>query len=1147
MNRDQAYSLIRQTFTQSFDKARFRNFAINLLNRMDESKASAWNSQYVKDAFKVHVSRFERIATYTSPENEKLDVLIVHLTKESKLERARTAIRNFVADHLKTRDEKDAALVAFVSPTEKQWRFSYVKMEYATVEKTSGKVGVQSRLTPARRLSYIVGEGESCHTAQTRFVGLLQDTTKDPKLADIEGAFSVEAVTKEFFKRYVELFENIHQALEKLIKKDRFVRDEFLSKNVNAVDFSKKLMGQIVFLYFLQKKGWLGVAKGQDWGTGPRDFLRRLANGEWGKYDNFFNDILEHLFYDTLATDRGHEAWCNHFKCRIPFLNGGLFEPLGDYDWRRIDIPLANRLFTNADFVEEGITGTGVLDVFDRYNFTVNEAEPLEKEVAIDPEMLGKVFENLIEENRRKGLGAYYTPREIVHYMCQESLINYLDAAMNTGEEPVLPVKPRQDKMFGEPEPEQMALRAMTRRELVPREDIVAFVQLGDQASHYEAARMSGTKSYKAELPKSIETTARLIDEKLHDITACDPAVGSGAFLVGMMTEIVRSRSALTPYFNDVHERTPYHFKRNAIQNCLYGVDIDPGAVEIARLRLWLSLVVDEEDVKQIKPLPNLDYKVVQGNSLLGLPFKSNRLQKIERLKQELFDETRQEKKRKLKANIDQEILKCFASSKSSLGYEVNFDFELHFSEVFHNNGGFNIVIGNPPYLRVQGLQETQPNLVPVYKQKYKAACGSFDLYGLFIERGFGLLKQNGNFAYIVPHKFFRASFGKGLRALLNERRALTQIMRFGAEQVFDESTTYTCLLFLSRLRQDSFDLFEIKDFSQPDRILSLICSKQENDSYMHCQLPVPTTDDWNFHAGGGEKLLRKLRQQNLTLGDITRKIFVGLQTSLDRVYVLNVLKWGEQTVLCHSKMLEREVEIERGLVKPFLLGKNVHRYQEPIAKNVVVFPYVVENGHAKLMTPKFIRENFPLGWEYLKKNKEKMSDREHGKMRGERFYAYVYPKNLVEFEVSKIMTPDICDGPQMTLDQSAEFYHTTTLYSFVFKDIVRNSPKYFLGVLNSRLLWYFMNVTGTVLRGGFLRFKTEYLRPFPIPCSLSQKPPLEGQENRIVGLVDQILSAKKLDPEADTSKWEAKIDRMVYELYGLTEEEIAIVEGKSS
>src|SRR5438445_6100200 len=170
MNQDQARNLVRQTLTQSFDKPRFRNFAVEVLNKFDESKAFTSNKTYIKDAFKDHVERFERLGTYASPEAEKLDVLIVHLTKQSKLERARTAIRNFVADHLKTRDEKDAALVAFVSPTETTWRFSYVKMEYATVAQESGEVGVETRLTPARRFSYIVGSGESCHTAQTRFL-----------------------------------------------------------------------------------------------------------------------------------------------------------------------------------------------------------------------------------------------------------------------------------------------------------------------------------------------------------------------------------------------------------------------------------------------------------------------------------------------------------------------------------------------------------------------------------------------------------------------------------------------------------------------------------------------------------------------------------------------------------------------------------------------------------------------------------------------------------------------------------------------------------------------------------------------------------------------------------------------------------------
>ena len=755
MNKKQASNLIQGTFPEAFDRTRFHNFAINVLNRMDESKAQQWSTQYVKDAFKGHVHRYERLGTYTSPDEDTLDVLIVYLTAESKLERARTALRNFAADHLKKRDEKDAALVAFVSPTEKQWRLSYVKMEYATVQNDSGKVGVETRLTPARRFSYLVGEGESCHTAQTRFLDLLQDTETDPNLAQLEEAFSVEAVTKEFFSKYAELFGDITSALDKLVEKDKALRDEFKARDVNTVDFSKKLMGQIVFLYFLQKKGWLGVEKGADWGTGPHDFLRRLADGKHGKHENFFNDVLEPLFYDTLATDRGHDAWCAHFKCRIPFLNGGLFEPLGDYDWKKTDIVLPDRLFRNKDFVEEGITGTGVLDVFDRYNFTVNESEPLEQEVAIDPEMLGKVFENLIEENRRKGLGAFYTPREIVHYMCQESLINYLDTSSNKDSD------------------------------IVPRADIDTFVHLGEQISHYEAV----DAKYAIKMPKSIEKHARALDDALKTITVCDPAVGSGAFPVGMMTEIVRARGALTPYFNDVEERTPYHFKRHAIHDCLYGVDVDSSAVEIAKLRLWLSLVVDEEDVKQVKPLPNLDYKIVVGNSLLGVEknlFNNELFKQLEGLKPKFFDETDREQKADTKAKIETII------HELTNGREA-FDFEIYFSEVFHANKGFDVVIANPPY---GGHIDSHRKL---FSQMYPSTTKRFrDIYKVFIELGLSrLCAHAGVLCYITPNTLIRQARYRDARQFLLAF-TIMEIVNLG-ENVFEEVVVPTCFFFIRR------------------------------------------------------------------------------------------------------------------------------------------------------------------------------------------------------------------------------------------------------------------------------------------------------------------------------------------------------------
>jgi type I restriction-modification system DNA methylase subunit len=908
MNREQARARIAEIFPKPFNRTKFLEFIRNLLNKFDESKAAQWNTTYVKDAFKPHIARFERLGTYTFPDNDKLDVLVVHLTNESKLERARTAIRNFVADHLKTRDEKDAALVAFVSPTERHWRFSYVKMEYAAIETKSGKVGVETRLTPARRFSYIVGEGESCHTAQSRFLALLQDTENFPTLAQLEEAFSVEAVTKEFFNQYAALFDDIDAALRKLAAKDKTIGDEFKKNRVSTVDFAKKLMGQIVFLYFVQKKGWLGVAKGQDWGTGPHDFLRRLARGEFGTYQNFFDDILEPLFYDTLATDRGHEAWCKIFKCRIPFLNGGLFEPLGNYDWRKTNILLPNRLFTNTEHDSVGDVGTGVLDVFDRYNFTVNEAEPLEKEVAIDPEMLGKVFENLIEENLRKGLGSYYTPREIVHYMCQESLINYLDTAINTAEESVVPTKPGQPKLFGADTPEQAALKTTNRRELVPCADLETFVHLGDQISHYEFVETR----YAIKMPKSIEQHARLIDEKLADITICDPAVGSGAFPVGMMTEIVRARAALTPYFNDVRDRTPYYFKRQAIQNCLYGVDIDPGAVEIAKLRLWLSLVVDEEDVKQIKPLPNLFYKIVTGNSLFGVAkdlFNQQLFRQLEELKPLYFDEADKEKKDHYKQQIDDTI------HQLTNGKET-FDFEIYFSEVFHRKSGFDVVIANPPYVFIT---EVDPKLRIFLFERYSTVAYRFDVYGVFIERSvIDLLARGGILTFINPHTLLSNDSFEKLRWLLLEQTQLKKIIDIGPG-AFENARNEVMVFVACKLPPDKTDgvhVFSSTADTFPKATKSFTIAQN-----VWSKNPKAS---WLVNISGREsQIVARMEEAKYRLGQLCT-INQGLRTGNNEKYL--------------------STERKSSKWKPAVGGKDVARYEPlPAAQFVYYEPSVID------------------------------------------------------------------------------------------------------------------------------------------------------------------------------------------------------------
>ncbi len=1125
MNRDQSYALIDQTFTQGFDKPRFQNFAVNLLNRIDETKAQAWNTAYVKDAFKNHVTRYERLGTYTSPENEKLDVLIVHLTTETKLARARTAIRNFVAHHLKTRDEKDAALVAFVSPTEKQWRLSYVKMEYAAVEKESGKIGVEARLTPARRFSYIVGEGESCHTAQTRFLSLLQDTKTDPKLTNIEEAFSVEAVTKEFFKRYVGLFENIHQGIEKLLKKDKSISNEFQTKNVNTVDFAKKLLGQIVFLYFLQKKGWLGVEKGKDWGTGPHDFLRRLTAGEYGHYNNYFNDILEPLFYDTLATDRGHEAWCQHFECRIPFLNGGLFEALGGYDWQKIDILIPNRLFTNHDPIEEGITGTGVLDVFDRYNFTVNEAEPLEKEVAIDPEMLGKVFENLIEENRRKGLGAYYTPREIVHYMCRESLIHYLDTELNKAEKPLIAGKPKQNELFGGSESEQMVLTTVIRSEKVPRKDIEALIRLGDQAAHYEAARMSGTKSQKAELPKNIEKYARLIDDKLKDISVCDPAVGSGAFPVGMMTEIVRARFALTPYFNDVHERTPYFFKRHAIQNCLYGVDIDPGAVEIAKLRLWLSLVVDEEDVKQIKPLPNLDYKIVSGNSLLGigdiLP-DDEISKKLESAKERYFYAADQYDKAGIRTTITQlfaELMEHVKKYLSTAG-DITFDFHTHFSEVFHKRGGFDVVIANPPYVRQESIKEAKPRLKQTFGTFY---CGTADLYTYFYKRGLEILKNSGHLCFIAPNKFMRAGYGKNTRALLAGAATPKIVIDFGDLPIFD-ATTYPSILLIEKAKSETATKTLAATFTDPSQLERL----DETLAAVGFSMPVAALkpEGWSLECPEVLALMEKLRRAGKPLGEyVEGRFYRGVLTGLNEAFVID-----EAT----RKRLITEDPKSADLIKPWLRGRDIRKWKAEWAGLYLItiassanqeWPWSKEKTEAKAR-PLFAKA-YPAINRHLSRHEVKLRKRDdQGKFWWE-LRSCIY---WDEFKKPKIMWRHFTTVPEFIYDDAAR-YSNDKSYILPTDDLA------LLGILNSQVTNFFIRRISPPVRGGFMEMRIIFMEQLPIPSATA------AQKSLIIERVRKILTA----PDSPAvPRLESEIDALVYKLYGLTNEEVFLVEGKT-
>ncbi len=794
MDKIQAERLIKKTLKNKFDKDNFRTFIIDMLDGIDDkdSAKNVGNAQ-VKECYRKKVVSYQRIGKYSDKEGNIIDALIVHLADDVSLEKARTLQRNFIADYMQTRD-KENTLVAFYKENSDDWRFSFVKLDTSLTQDKNGNYKVETEFTPAKRYSFLVGATEPNHTAQSRLIELL---IKDyPSLSDIEEAFNVEKVSKEFFANYKELFLRLTENLKSIRENEvsQRIDAEFKLKQITEAGFCKKLLGQLVFLYFIQKKGWLGVKRDEKWGNGDKQFLRHTFGKAVAEGKNFFNDILEPLFYTALNNGERDENWFNELQCKIPFLNGGLFERYKNYDWINTDIIFDNDLFSNTNKTKSGDIGDGILDVFDRYNFTVKEDEPLEKEVAVDPEMLGKVFEELLEVTDRKSKGAFYTPREIVHYMCQESLINYLCTTLNVASDNSDFEKSEQLELI-KPKEKQLGFQ-----NILSRKDIENFIHHSDKIveKEYLATEKEGKNTtYNHIMSQGIMDNATQIDNALKNIKICDPAIGSGAFPVGMLNEIVRARIALvnSGYLRETKKRSLYEYKRQAIQNSIYGVDIDSGAVEIAKLRLWLSLVVDEDNIDNIQALPNLDYKIVCGNSLLNVQrtvFNDSLFKQLEELKPQYFNETKKTEKKRLKKQID-DIIK-------ELTKDGTFDFEIYFSEVFHEKSGFDVVIGNPPYIPYKKIAKRYD--LSSYSSFRNKQVNKPNLYVYFIERAFNkLLTSNGILSFINPIAFLVQSDCVEIRKIILSKK-INELLDLSYINVFKEADTYTVILNIQNTNQ---------------------------------------------------------------------------------------------------------------------------------------------------------------------------------------------------------------------------------------------------------------------------------------------------------------------------------------------------------
>ena len=1170
MNEQQAIALVRSTLEDSFEKARFIPFIKNLLNHVENDGFPPRRGSYIPDKFEPYIHSFERIGTYSDGEN-RIDILIVHLKKETSIERARSMQRNFVAGYLQgsygSSAKKHAALVAFVSPSSADWRFSLVKLDYRFVEK-DGKAKVKEEFTPARRWSFLVGAHEKSHTAQRQLVPIMQDDVNNPTLADLEKRFDIETVSDEFFLEYRGLFIRTKQALDQVLKADPETRAGFAAKGINTVDFAKKLLGQIIFLYYLQKKGWFGVPRKGEWGDGSKDFLRELFAKQHGGYQNFFNDILEPLFYDALRNDRSHDDhYYRLFNCNIPFLNGGLFDPIGNYDWVNTDLTLPNALFSNNKETQQGDTGDGILDIFDRYNFTVREDEPYEKEVAIDPELLGKAYEkfNAIrpdnfddyleavqsgkkgdETKFNKQYGVYYTPREIVHYMCQQSLIQYLHTALN---EPVT-------ASFAASEAKQSAKPSLDRGEIasdsalatkISQEDLETLILHGERIKEHDARVVAAgreTKDYPFLMPASIRANAARIDQKLAAITVCDPAVGSGAFPVGMMTEIVKARDVLSTYLQTPSPASGegwggggvYTFKRACIEHSLYGVDIDPGAVEIAKLRLWLSLVVDEDDIHNIKPLPNLDYKIVCGNSLVELVSpeflagtanlernalvaqlktakdelfnlthpgqKEQKRAQIETLIQQLFENYKTAEIRKLEAKIqgirgqqglfadakiskaDQKKLQTWEGETSRLqamqlpGPTEHFEWHINFSEIFENDG-FDVVIANPPYVFTRDAD---------FSREFKEH---------------------------IAKNYFSFLTSKSRKTKANQSGKINLFALFIMMGCFNCRTNGNINFIVPNnlLRTTTYDLIRkfLLENTKLEKIIDLGGGVFDN----------VTASTIIIAATKSKKVLGHNVEVITNIADIEKQLY-----SKSRIEQAQFLKNVSYTFNIFADESLYEL-IRKITTKRTLLGI----YCDDIIEGIV--------AHKYLITGKPTKNTYPLiegktinryGLNEINKH-IKWNVKEIHRTRPD--YLWETPKKIIIQRISGGSNPL---SATLDIDRYKTFASVNNL---ILKHNHSHLYEFFLGLLNSRILnWYYANNFSNNSKLTVNISKT-FLENLPIELGDSKI------QSSITRLVERALKAKRTNPQADTSALEAEIDRLVYQLYGLTEDEIKIVEGK--
>lgn len=986
------------------------------------------------------------LGSMTTRDNYELGFFYYEMEDGSVLRR-KVGLRNLIRPYLGY--GFDAALAVFNDGT--NWRLSLI-------------CDLKEDATSTKRFTYVFGDEKAFYkTPILRFESL---RTKANEFLEIKKAFSVEALSDDFFDEYRKQYAEFVKFLtgkEYVKKGNKWVEQKtgepdaqyftsFKEDDKLVRDYIKKMMGRIVFLYFLQSKGWL---------AGNLHYMHDLFYDASDEVKgNFLDKVLEPMFFGLLNTkpeDRSSAPLVNEVGVKyipnadeIPYLNGGLFQQ------EKID---------EVDSVFPAGMFQSLFDFFDSYNFTIDENDPNDAEVGVDPEMLGKIFENLLEDNKDKG--AFYTPKEIVRYMCQESLTAYLQTGIEDAE---------------------------------VKEHIANFVKTND------VEELGGASS---ELAMSI-------DQKLIDVKICDPAIGSGAFPMGLLRELYACRKSIEIFEED----NAADIKRHIIQNNIYGVDIEKGAVDIARLRFWLALIIDE---KEPMPLPNLDFKIMQGNSLLesykgvdldvtskelktgkdtkktrgvlSLGFEETDVQKtIQDLVKSYFSITDHTLRAQRRQQIDKYVkdyIKICAEGNHEVQDAVDeleipndqfFLWHTYFADVFEK-GGFDIVIGNPPY----GV-----SIKDDYRKAVVASWGNvpdYEIYYYFMVLAAPLLKEKGIMSYIIPNTFLFNTFAKHFREMLVEKWNVLEILDCTKFPIFESAVVRNAI---NLFQKDSEGSKQV-GYRNTANVTSFSDLLERERVFMTVESLLAMNQNWGlaFYLGAN---------------DI--KVINQISSSIDSI--------------CNH------YDVSQGYI--------------PYRKSDLIKIYGKEEGE-RIVKERLWHSQQPLDNTYIQeiygRDITKYSYHSTGEYvkYGKHLACYV---DLKFFNSSRLLVREITNPQIIACLLDELFVNDPQLISVIVRD-ERYSLEFLWGILNSKLATYYhFHHSPKATKGAFPKILVQDIKGFPLPIASDEQISSLGKVSK------KVLTKKKSNLSTDTSVLENQIDFLVYHLYGLTYDEVLIVDPKT-